>query len=509
MGTRPGAAHRSYRVAPAPPAGDEPTAGAGEAADAGGATTADPGSTRTYRAPQRALSMPNVTWVRAQARDNQQLSLPVTLVLDDAAVSGTVGVARRGALAYDVVDEGLSCSVDGPGCAHAEEARESARAVLEARRVRSGLEAMARATDAAAGPLAADHAASEAARQAAEAGGGGTSSWEEDHAAFQAAYRQAQARRQRGDAAVPFMTENATAGLGARNGGRSFGVEMEFDIEPGVDRYTALANIARDLHAEGLTPQPHQTGYHSNNGDYSRWRFETDATVHGEVISPVLYDEPESWNQLSRVCEIVRRHGGRATARTGGHVHVGVGDYDHTVENHTRLLGAFKENEDTLYRLAQNPERRAHRGTSWCRPNMAPAGPYVNPRGLAAMHSGHGLGMNFGAAHSGQASDHVEFRMWDSSLDPGVIQAQVKVSLGMTHAALASRGGPAPGPAEPIGTHRAANAGLGRGARLRGETWQQDTRGFRRLVDRVFTRDVDKAQATALFAVTRWQRAGR
>ena len=38
----------------------------------------------------------------------------------------------------------------------------------------------------------------------------------------------------------------------------------------------------------------------------------------------------------------------RMTIRTGGHVHVGVGDYDHTVENHNNLLGLFKENEDTL-----------------------------------------------------------------------------------------------------------------------------------------------------------------
>jgi hypothetical protein len=507
MGTRPSVAHRSYRVAPAPaPGGAE-----GDAAESGAAeASAEPdlGVIRTYRAPRRALSMPNVTSVREQARDREQLSVPVTLVLDDAAVSGTVGVRRRGALRYEVVDEGLACSRDGAGCPHTEEARESARAMLEARRVRTGLEGLARATEASAGPLAADHEASVTAGQAAAAVPGGGSNWEEDHAAFQAAYTAAQERRRRGEAAVPFMTENATGGLGARNGGRSFGVEMEFDIAPGVDRHTALQNIARDLHAEGLTPQPRQTGYHSNAGDYSRWRFETDATVHGEVISPVMYDEPESWHQLSRVCEIVRRHGGVATARTGGHVHVGVGDYDHTVENHARLLGSFKENEDTLYRLAQNPARRRHRGTSWCRPNMAPSGPYANPRGLAVAHSGHGLGLNFGAAYSGQASDHVEFRMWDSSLDPGVIQTQVKVSLGMTRSALASRAEPA-GPAEPIGTHRAANAALGRGGRLRGEAWQRDTRGFRALVDRVFSRDEDKAQATALFAVTRWQRAGR
>ena len=65
-------------------------------------------------------------------------------------------------------------------------------------------------------------------------------------------------------------------------------------------------------------------------------------------------------------------------------MHVGVADYDHTVENHARLLSAFKEHEDTLYRLAQNPERRAHRGTQWCSPNMAPSGPYANTSGFAA-----------------------------------------------------------------------------------------------------------------------------
>ena len=73
--------------------------------------------------------------------------------------------------------------------------------------------------------------------------------------------------------------------------------------------------------------------------------------------------------------------------------------------------------------------------------------------------------MNFGGAASGSSSSHVEYRMWDSSLDPGTIQTQVKLSLGMTQAAFAS---PQPaGAPMPVGAHRAANAGLGRGRRLR------------------------------------------
>ncbi len=129
---------------------------------------------------------------------------------------------------------------------------------------------------------------------------------------------------------VPFVTDKATGGLGARNGGRGFGVELEFDIDPGVKRADALAAIARDLHTEGILAEARQRSYHSSS-DYSRWRFETDATMDGEIISPVLNDEPRAWEQLAKVCE-ARRHRGRGSAPAGGHVHVGVGDFDHTVE---------------------------------------------------------------------------------------------------------------------------------------------------------------------------------
>jgi hypothetical protein len=122
---------------------------------------------------------------------------------------------------------------------------------------------------------------------------------------------------------------------------------------------------------------------------------------------------------------------------------------------------------------------------------------------FAATQTGHNYAMNFQATGSGGAGSHVEYRMWDSSLDPGTIQAQVKMSLGMTQAAFVSS--QPPGPRAPLGTHRAANAARRGAGRLRGEAWHNDTAGFRGLVDRVFHRDADKAQATALFAVTRWQ----
>ena len=506
MGVNGRARHRSLTIVPATPAH---TPGVDVGAD-GTAAAPQLGPRRHYWGHNRTVSMPSVTSVRQAAAAGDVVAVPVTVMVDGAVVTGQVAVAHQGGMRYEVGesrDHPLVCDQDVGFCGHLEEAFESTRALLEARQIRTGLQGMARATDTSAGVLEAEHTASVAAQEqaAAAAAAGVGSSWADDPTAFQAAYVAARRRRARGEAPVPYMTEDATGGLGARNGGRPFGVEMEFNLDPSVNRAAALQAIANDLHAAGLLRQPRQADYHASS-DYSQWRFETDPTVAGEIISPVMYDEPQRWAQLAQVCEIVRRHGGQATTgSTGGHVHIGVADYDHTVENHERLLATFHEHEDTMFRLAQNPDRRRHRGIGWCRPNMATA--YGrrsrDVAGFAASHTSHNIAMNFQATGSGGEGSHVEYRMWDSSLDPGTIQAQVKMSLGMTQAAFASS--QPPGPRTPLGTHRAANAAAGRGGRLRGEAWQRDTAGFRGLVDRVFHRDADKAQATALFAVTRWQ----
>ncbi|MFF5265363.1 amidoligase family protein [Actinomadura viridis] len=332
-------------------------------------------------------------------------------------------------------------------------------------------------------------------------------SYTDDPAAFQREYEAARARRGTEEEPVPYMLENATGGLGARDGGRAFGLELEFDIDSNRDRHEALAAIARDMHAEGLSQQHYMQRYHAARRDgYTEapdgWRLEEDGTVAGEVVSPILYDEPQTWHNLQRICEIIQRHGGTATVRTGGHIHVALPDYDHTVENHNRLLGLVNANEDVLYRLAQNPEAPWHRGITWCRPNDAPGSGYRSVASARRRNEGHHLGLNFESVHGSQ-SDHVEFRMWDGSLNPAVVQAQIKLSLGLADAA--SRGSGPALPPEPLGTHRERNSHLQRGQRLSGEAWLADTRSFRSMVDTVFRRSQDKAQAAALFAVTRWQ----
>ncbi|SEM72430.1 amidoligase family protein [Streptacidiphilus jiangxiensis] len=339
-------------------------------------------------------------------------------------------------------------------------------------------------------------------------------SYEENFDAFRQAYQAARDRAARGEEAVPFLTENATGGLGSREGGRGFGLEIEFDVPDADynDRREAIGRIARDLHEAGLSQDAYQHGYHSQaQAGYTdaanAWRLEQDCTVAGELVSPILYDEPDSWRNLATACQIIREHGGRATVGTGGHVHVGMHDFDHEVGNHNRLLQTYQTYEDVLYRLAQNPgsPNNRHRGTNWCRPNRVPAAGYSQVRDAAGANY-HGMAVNLSAAR-GSRSDHGEFRLWDGSLNPGVIQAQTNLSLGMVAAAVRQNpAGPAHSSLMPLGSHRAQlrEAGLN-GRRLSGDAWRSSTLNFRRLVDEVFHRALDKEQATSLFAATRWQ----
>lgn len=367
--------------------------------------------------------------------------------------------------------------------------------------------------------LARDRAESIEAQQAARATvPESCTSYAEDMSAFRAAYKAAKDRAAAGEPPIEYLTENATGGLGAPGTGREFGVELEYDFpEDWTSEQRRAANraIGQALYDAGLTTSRAMGDYHDAlNSGYSRehargWSFEYDGTVAAEVVSPIMSDTPETWQTLRNVCDIIREHGGVAAVNAGSHVHVSASNYDHTVENHNRLVGMFHQYQDVIYRLSANPERGTHRGAEWCAPNRAPGGGYTTVASARNNNHGHGLGLNLQSV-TGRTSDHVEFRTWDASLDPAVIQTQIKTSLAITEAAFRTAGQPS-GEGETLGSHRRARFqehGAGR-RNLTGEAWKADTASFRQFVDEIFTRDTDKEQATALFAVTRWQRRGR
>lgn len=332
--------------------------------------------------------------------------------------------------------------------------------------------------------------------------------------------REAERRKAAREDAIIYRTENVTDGICAPGEGtRSFGIEIEFDIKGGVDHSEAIRNIGRELQEAGLTDYSHQQGYHS--GAYSgweRWSFESDSTVAGEIVSPLMKDTPEDWEQLRKVCEIVKRNGGTYSTRTGSHVHISTSSYGISTAKHAELMRQTNQNEDILYRLAANPRRGRHRGRQWCAPNSEDATGDISPElndGYASLRGLAGRGVvNFSdSASTSYEESHVEFRLWDGSIDAAVIQQQVVVSAALTDLAerkvIENSGSfTRENPHVRIGNYRQKEVELiGERGTHTEETFSEINSEVATFIDSLVRTPEQRAGLASLFAITKWQRS--
>jgi Putative amidoligase enzyme len=277
---------------------------------------------------------------------------------------------------------------------------------------------------------------------------------------------------------------------------QTFGIEIEFD---GADPNA----VARALYDAGLAASPHQEGYHSTQRVPGKWVVERDATVTGEVVSPVLRDTPETWAQLENVCQILREQGAHTTTRTGGHVHVGAdsANLDHDVNRFRRVAQVCAWAEDLMYRLAAGTGRggRRHRGAGngyrWCGPMRSDN--FEQARSLSELAtqvgSSHGVGLNYGNVLDRTRT--IEYRYFDSSLDPARLQANIKVACWLTKRAAELPDAAIPAERHRLGSH-AANPSSDQGDQL-----------LRRFADLIFIRPKDKLKLYWAYQRSAWQAA--
>jgi hypothetical protein len=288
--------------------------------------------------------------------------------------------------------------------------------------------------------------------------------------------------------AAEYETDNV---IGDPN--QTFGIEIEFD---GGDPHA----IARDLHAAGLSASPSQEGYHSSRRAEGMWTLERDVTVTGEVVSPVLRDKPETWEQLQRVCEILRRHGACVSARTGGHVHVGCdsANLDHDLNRFRRIASVCGWAEDLMYRLAAGSGRgRRHRGADnryhWCGPMRS--GQFEDVQNLQDLSyrvgASHSVGLNYGNILDARRT--IEYRYFDSSLDPERLQANIKLACWITRRAAELPDSAIPRERVPLGSH------------ADGRQADDNDQLLRRFADTVFVRPKDKLKLYWLYQRSAWQ----
>jgi Putative amidoligase enzyme len=279
---------------------------------------------------------------------------------------------------------------------------------------------------------------------------------------------------------------------------QTFGIEIEFD---GADPNA----VARALHEAGLSSSARQEPYHSSSRVAGKWTLEHDATVSGEVVSPVLQDTPEAWAQLERVCQILQAHGARATGRTGGHVHVGVDSagMDHDVNKFRRVAKVCAWAEDLMYRLAAatGQRGRSHRGSTngyrWCGPMGS--GQFEEVQGLSDLAnrvgSSHSVGLNFGNILDRNRT--IEYRYFDSSLDPVRLQANIKLACWVTKRAAELPDAAIPQERHALGSHRSPRDP------------DDGDRLLRRFADLIFVRPQDKLKLYWVYQRSAWQRTRR
>ncbi|MEU4607591.1 amidoligase family protein [Kribbella sp. NPDC023972] len=373
-----------------------------------------------------------------------------------------------------------------------------------------------------------------------------TFNYRDDPLRFAADCRAALTRRGDEHGGVPFLT--ATPAIYGYGENRPFGIEVEYstgrladpghadDCLPGLNlgevetsHYLAghgwqhgyrqthtnaageeasateilNAHIGKALHDHGILNDPAIQNYGAaKDSGYSQtgWIFETDATVAGEIVSPILSDTPQTWRDLATICAQVTTQGAAAEG-AGCHVHVAAADFATNAAAITSLLRLLLVAEDDLYRMASNPHTSS-RIAQFCRPPQQPPALGFSAVTEALETSTHASMVSFTDIHPDDPQpSHLEFRLFDASLQPGRIQAQVKLALALTgysaHHAIS--------PLEPrnrlgAGTHRR------KVLRSSGEWFDPVTTApIRHLIDRLFRRDDDKRQIAALWAVSTYQ----
>ncbi|MCX0368663.1 amidoligase family protein [Clostridium perfringens] len=233
------------------------------------------------------------------------------------------------------------------------------------------------------------------------------------------------------------------------NGNNStFGVELEF---VGGDANA----IARELYDLGIVSSPRRLGYHSRS-EPGKWKLERDGSVSdgdsgGEIVSPVLKDTPETWEQIKVICDVAKRHGARIDENCGGHIHINMEKLDTARQRWRRFFKTIEVYEDCIYRAAGGDLGVVRAAAlSYAKPFSGRATESKNiyfnmntdddVREMARVISRNNryYGINLTNISRDRAPT-VEFRHFNGSLNPKQIQANIKMAAGIINASEKAR----------------------------------------------------------------------
>lgn len=364
--------------------------------------------------------------------------------------------------------------------------------------------------------------------------------WADDFASFSSVYRSVRdSQREHPEFHDTLLGDFHRVGTLATTG-RSFGLEIEVDFPNSTSWGYEKRTLARRLFEAGLSVSDQVRGWHyaarADNGrgqsagytsDRNRWTVEYDRSVDDcagergcEVVSPILYDTPETWQDVKTVIDIITELGGEVSVRHGLHVNIGASDLAGDALSHVTLVRSLRHFDDLLVRLSHTPENgRWHRGRSYCaRIDDTGIGNYMS-RGIerysaeiisnVVAYNGHRAAVNFTHmpvnASRVATSTRLEFRIFDGTLNVGRIQTNVMLCMALVAAAIRNTDTDLFASDEEFG-----GAHLGQRTdrrRLTGDAWKTDTERVREFVDYLALDSQAAEDVVTCYVASRWQRA--
>ena len=333
-------------------------------------------------------------------------------------------------------------------------------------------------------------------------------------------YRAAREAIKRGESPIPYATENVTEGV-CEPGRKAFGIEIEFDIAEGHNRSLAIREIGAALYDLRLTDTPEMMRWHHSartSNPYSMWSLESDSSVDAELVSPILHDTPETWENIKQIYNILKQHGGTGSARCGLHVHMGTINRNargaarrSTAQKNANILHFYSANEDAIRRVQTDPNRGQHRNTRYApalSQDSITSSLYYFNAGYVNLGSNHNTSVNFAF------DDRIEFRGADGSLSAEHTQAQVMMNAAIV--AAAERGDLPTGANYENLKHQRVGTNARRLAAIKALTPDQDEltddqlivsdASYRNFITTLFNTEHARKVMVGLAATTPWQR---
>lgn len=218
-----------------------------------------------------------------------------------------------------------------------------------------------------------------------------------------------------------------------------FGIEIEHMFGRGCN----YDRIIREFNTEGLAIVD---GRHSHAGSSSTaWTIKRDGSINngGELVSPPLdFNDPEKRGQVDRAVRCLQRAGALPDKRAGIHVHIGCQDLN--AIQIAAVCRFFYKFEDVLYRIASSGWETIRPGalyrgrSSYAKPLQADVIKRMtkvrNMENLRDAWQGGETDAIFGTRRyhavnleSWWLRGTIEFRLFNSSLNPDRIQAYIAI----------------------------------------------------------------------------------